>query len=334
MAKMLYALGKASGKLGGQVLAVRAGQQIVRQRPVEVANPNTPGQVASRSKLKLLSQVGASIESVIAIPKSGLVSSRNKFTSANYRYTTYDGSVADLELANMQLTDSAVGLPGFSVTRSQADGIQIELKESASGQFARVAYVVIQVLDSGALSPFASVVQTTPGENGTFPAVLPFTDAPISVHAYGMRDSSAEASANYGGYQVVDAEGLARLVATRTLKESDYTLSETRGVYMDEGEASIETGGVAVRNPSVTILLASASAGPMGTVTGAGQYAPGASVTVTAAKSETSGNFYAWRSGNETTENTLLSSDSNYTFIMPDHDVTLYTSWAPFMDEG
>lgn len=323
MAKMLYALGKASGKLGGQVLAVRAGQQIVRQRPVEVANPNTPGQVASRSKLKLLSQIGASLGSVIAIPKSGLVSSRNKFTSANYRYTTYDGSVADLELANMQLTDSAVGLPGFSVTRSQADGIQIELKESAAGNFARVAYVVVQVLDSGALAPFASTIQTTPGANGTFPATLPYTDAPISVHAYGMRDTSAEASANYGGYQVVDAEGLARLVATRTLKESDYTLSETRGVYLDEGVNSEETGGSSVRNPEVKIGTTTYSEGPEGTYTGAGSYAPGDVVTVSAVGEA----FLGWYSSELGGEQNKLSSERTYSFVMPSSDVHLYGSW-------
>ena len=328
MAKMLYALGKASGKLGGQVLAVRAGQQIVRQRPVEVANPNTPGQVASRSKLKLLSQVGASLESVIAIPKAGMVSSRNKFTSANYRYTTYDGSVADLELANMQLTDSAVGLPGFSVTRSQAEGIEIELKESAAGNFARVAYVVVQVLDSGALAPFASIVQTTPGNNGTFPATLPYTDAPISVHAYGMRDASAEASANYGGYQVVDAEGLARLVSTRTLKESDYTLSETRGLYMDEGENSAETGGVSVRNPQVSVSVSPGSTGTPGTITGEGRYAPGTQVTMVAS----GGNFLGWYRGPEGTSANFLSNDASYTFTMPDSDVNLYVFWG--MDEG
>lgn len=324
MAKMLYALGKASGKLGGQVLAVRAGMQIVRQRPVEVANPNTPGQVASRSKLKLLSQVGASLERVIAIAKSGLVSSRNKFTAANYRYTSYDGSVANLNLANMQLTDSAVGLAGFEVTRAQATGIQIELKESVASQFARVAYVIIQVLDSGALSPFASAVVTTPGANGTFPATLPYTDAAISVHAYGMRDASAEASAIYSGYQVEDAEGLAQLVATRTLQESDYTLSETRGVFMAEGEDSAETQGTIVRNPQVTLSNHASSEGVPGTLSGGGRYAPGTSVTITA----TGGNFGGWYNSN----GTRVSSSREYTFTMGDSDVTYQAMWI--MDEG
>ncbi len=44
-------LGRISGSIGGITLYTLKGQQIIRQKSVNVANPNTPGQQAVRNNL-------------------------------------------------------------------------------------------------------------------------------------------------------------------------------------------------------------------------------------------------------------------------------------------
>ena len=72
--------GTGSGKLGSQVYASVAGEQIVRNYQPKVSNPNTTKQVNQRSRFKLMSQLSAAMASVIVIPKEGMRSSRNLFS--------------------------------------------------------------------------------------------------------------------------------------------------------------------------------------------------------------------------------------------------------------
>lgn len=57
MAKSAIGMGKFSGKLGGFVYAIRNGNQIIREKPLVVANPKTSAQLLQRAKANLVGQL-------------------------------------------------------------------------------------------------------------------------------------------------------------------------------------------------------------------------------------------------------------------------------------
>lgn len=281
MAKITNMVGLAKGKTGSIVYSVRGGEQIARAYNPYVANPNTPSQVQARSKLKLLSQVSAAVAPVIAIPKKGAVSARNIFTKVNYKYTNYIGHTAQLKLADMQLTDSAVGIEGFVADRSSGDTIHVALKGNMSAIYDAVVYIVIGRMTSGQLYPFADAVVENAGADGTFPAELPYNDGDISVHCYGIKSKNANAKAAYNNLGSPSAQGIAQLVASRSVKAEDLGLSETRGVFMAAGVQQQETTGVILKRVAITIVDASGNPMPgAGTTSGTGNYPEGSDATL------------------------------------------------------
>lgn len=221
--------GKGSGKLGSNVYAVSGGEQIVRQYNPVVANPSTPAQVAQRSRLKLASQIAAAMADVIAIPKSGLVSSRNAFMKRNFDLFVGSENGATCQYAKLQLTGSAVGLPTVNAGKSDEQTLSIELASSATAVASRVIYNVFAKTTEQKLILIASRVVTEPGENGTFPLEVTTSATELVVYAYGMRDNSSTASAKYGNYHVQSGEDIAKLVANRKLSAADFTFTQTQG---------------------------------------------------------------------------------------------------------
>lgn len=276
MAKITNMVGLAKGKTGAIVYSVRNGQQIARAYNPYVGNPNTPAQVQSRAKLKLLSQVSAAVAPVIAIPRRGAQSPRNLFTKVNYKYTSYGSNVANLRLADMQLTDSAVGLEGFIADRTGGSSIHCELNADMSTLYDAIVWVVVARMSSGQLFPFADALIEQPGIGGKFAADLPYTEGDISVHCYGIKTKSAAARAAFNNMTSRSASGVASLVANRTVPVEELGLSETRGLFMPEGVDQQETTGV----PMVAIRIAiqdengNAVTGA-GVATGAGNYPVG-----------------------------------------------------------
>lgn len=221
--------GKGSGKLGSNVYAVSGGEQIVRQYNPVVANPSTPAQVAQRSRLKLASQIAAAMADVIAIPKSGLVSSRNAFMKRNFDMFVGSENGASCQYAKLQLTGSSVGLPAVNAEKSDEQTLSIELASSATAVASRVIYNVFAKTTEQQLMLIASRVVTEAGENGTFPLEVTTSATELVVYAYGMRDMSSTASAKYGNYNVQSGEDIAKLVANRKLSAADYTFTNTQG---------------------------------------------------------------------------------------------------------
>lgn len=232
MAKVNPITGKISGKIAGAVYSVSHGVNIWRAQSKSVSNPNTPAQVAARARLKLLSQLSASIKSVIAIPRKGLVTARNQFTAKNYDYTSFSEGTAQIQLADMQLTKSNTGMIGLTVDRSSGTAIAVQLTESAAGLVDAVVYVVIRKTDAGMLIPFDSKMITDAGANGLFPASLRYTADSCSVHCYGVKFNSASAREVFSNINSAAAESVASLVASRRLDASDYVFTETRGLYL------------------------------------------------------------------------------------------------------
>lgn len=296
-----------TGRLAGSVFAVRFGETIERAYQPIVANPRTGAQVATRAKLKLLSQLSQSLATVIAMPRNGAVSSRNEFTKRNYEYTGYVGNTASIGMGDILLTASYAGLAALSADRSGGKEVSVALTEDVSTNWDKVCYVMLKRQTTGQITPVASVVVEYDGTNGTFPASLPYQAGDISIHAYGLRLNTAASRVIYGNYSVQNATGMARLITNRILPEGEYAVSETRGLFLTTGEATGTSTGVAQFNVS---LASDPVAG--GITSGGGSFKAKSQVTVTA-NPATGYEFDGWHLAGSSA---VLSSSRNYTFTL------------------
>lgn len=272
-----------SGKLAGSVFAVRFGDVIERAYNPYVANPKTAKQVAARAKLKLLSQLSAAYAPVLAMRRMGAVSPRNLFVKANMPYAEFVEDNATIQLADILLTNSTVGMAGFTATRSAADGLQVSLSDDVKAMWDRVVYVIMAKTSSQEVYVKDAKVVSAAGENGNFPVEFPYLDGAIAVYAYGVRYYSAEAMVKYDQLLVEDGKSFAEVFTTISENENEVKLSETRGVYMEIGVDSATTTGV--RSAVVDVRVVDPNSVPAperGTVTGAGNYPVGSDVTLQA----------------------------------------------------
>lgn len=228
MAKIYGLFGSMTGKLADTVMAVRNGEQLARKYQPVVYNPSTEAQVAQRAKLKLLSQLSAVMGPFIAIPKQGSVSSRNLFTKKNFPLTTYSGNQADITLANVQLTSSVVAFPTLGGERSE-NSINVYIYGGSTIgtlDVDRVVYIAFVKQADNSLRFLGSSTVTESG-GGTWNASFPLVHEEVIVYAYGVRDNSEAARVAFGNLTAATAEAVAKLLVTRTLTESDVTITET-----------------------------------------------------------------------------------------------------------
>lgn len=226
MAKIYGLFGSMTGKLADTVMSVRNGVQIARKYQPVVYNPSTPAQNAQRAKLKLMSQLSAVMGPYIAIPRDGAVSSRNLFTKYNFPATTYGDNTADITLNSVKLTRSVVALPRLNATRT---GTIISLGLlTTEVDVDRVVYVAF-VKTNGELRAAGSAVASDKGTSaGAWPASIDIvTNDECVVYAYGVRDNTQAARVRFGEMRAVTAEQVAKLIVSRTLLESDVTLTDT-----------------------------------------------------------------------------------------------------------
>lgn len=303
MAKQTSLFGKISGKIGSVVFSTSGGETISREYNPHVSNPSTMAQVNQRARMKLMSQLSASLAPVIAIPKQGLVSSRNAFTKLNFGNSMAENGVAQITYENVQLTNGNLGLPTIEATRNQGSGITINLSEDARGAVSRVVYILYRKTSEQKLQLVSSLIAEAPGSNGTFPATLPYTEGDIVFYAYGMRDTSESASAKYGNMQVANAVDVARLTAYRNISAEDFQFTQTRGATMFAEQDELTP----VPEGSARVYVTPFG---NGSVSGGGIYTIGENATVVATPA--SGyRFAGWRR-NGSVE--IISSDASYTF--------------------
>lgn len=305
MGKVTSLYGKTTGKIGSIVFSTSGGETIAREYNPNVSNPNTQAQINQRARLKLMSQLSASLAPVIAIPKQGLVSARNAFTKKNFDLSMAENGVAQISYENVQLTNGNLGLPTIEATRAQSSGITINLADDATSSVSRVVYILYRKTAEQRLQFVSSVIADAAGANGTFPATLPYTEGDIVLYAYGMRDTSESASAKYGNMKVANAIDVARLTAYRSISSEDYQFTETRGatMYADQGEITPVPEGYAR-------VFVTPFGG--GSVSGGGVYEIGTQVTILATPQE--GYVFAgWR---DNASQELVSTDASYTFTL------------------
>lgn len=242
--------GSGSGKLGNAVFSSVRGETIVRQYNPNVANPSTDAQVAQRAKLKLMSQLAASLQPAIAIKRQGLSSGRNQFVSLNFDQASFSVDSAQVVYENLQLTKSSIGLPALTATRG-AEAIEVKLAEDAAGDIARVAYFQFTKNGEGKLTYINSVVAER-GNDPKFTASLAAAQGDVVVYGYGMRQSSEQAMARYAQYNVQDGSDLATLYVRSLSSFSDVALTQTRAITLNAGQEY--AGGAALnRNVFATI---------------------------------------------------------------------------------
>jgi hypothetical protein len=276
MGKVTSLYGKTTGKIGSIVFATSGGETIAREYNPHVANPSTEAQVNQRARMKLMSQVSAALSPVIIMQKSGLVSVRNQFVKRNFPYSNAVDGTAQISYENIQLTQGNASLPQlvFSNPGGQQSA-SLALAESADAAISRVCYIIYKKTQEAKLQFVESHIVEEAGDDGTFKWILNRTMNDNYVfYAYGMKDLSAKASAEYASYNVTTANDLAKLVAVRRISAEDYQFTETRGATANNGTPiePVPEGKVRVY---VTAL------GP-GTVTGDGLYDVGEQVTLTA----------------------------------------------------
>lgn len=331
MAKVTSLQGKAKGKVGSIVYSVSAGQQIAREYNPNVANPNTTGQVAQRSKLKLMSQISAALADVIAMPKEGLVSSRNKFVKRNIGGVLYSGGTAQVSYENLQLTAGNTGFPAIEAERTDASHVAIQMSESVVGRVSRVVYIAYKKSSELMLEKVASIVVTEAGQDGKFATSIEFGSGDLVIWAYGMKDNNADASAKYANYQVLTGEDIAKLVANRSISSSDYSFTQTRGCTLFSGEQT----SVTIPDGSHMVYITAGAGGSVagdGFVNGRKIVAEGASVTVTATPA--SGYYFAGWFRQAGGYQTLASNSAAYTFTMDQNDVDLVATFSSNDDPG
>lgn len=303
MAKQTSLFGKISGKLGAVVFATSGGETISREYNPNVSNPSTQAQVDQRARLKLMSQLSASLAPVIAMQKDGLVSARNQFVKKNFAASYASDGLAQITYENLQLTSGNAGLPSIVATRSQESGITIQLAENASNAVDRVVYIMYRKTSEQTLQLVQSIIVESAGTNGNFTGSMVYTEGDLVFYAYGMKDLNTNASAAYGNMAVASAVDVARLVATRKVDSSSYQFTQTRGatMYADENEiADVPEGSARV---FVTAF-------GNGTVSGGGVKVIGENATVVATPAQ-GYTFSGWRINGTST---IVSHNATYTF--------------------
>lgn len=299
--------GVGTGKLGSMVYSVRNGQQIVRQYNPIVANPSTAAQVEARSKMKLMSQLAAIVAPVIAINAEGLKSKRNLFISRNYPLAGYEQNTAQIDMAGVQLTKSNTAFPDFEVDRENGQSIAIHLSEDAANLFDRVIYCAVISQSDGSLRLWDDVLVTEAGAGGLFPATLPYTPNAIAIYGYGIRANNDDAKAAYANLKSGDAGKLAEILTSRNATLAAITISETKGCVLEVGE----TEGATMSSNQARVEI---SVQGQGDVAGAGVYAIGSQVTVTATARENN-DFIRW----ENAQGVSVSTNASYSFTITDN---------------
>lgn len=194
MAIMQGITGKVSGKMGSAVFRVRNGAQVVTQYNPIVKNPDTAGQQEARAKFKLLSQLGAIMESgfgTMAVTKragKSAPSQRNAFMQLNYPLVAVDMSSdvperAKIEMDKVQLTSSSRPLGQITADTTSVDVYNVP-DGVRSVRFVEVTYRQVQVVDPDTGSFIIKVR----------PEVKKIADVPVAVEE-GVRGASYEPAA-------------------------------------------------------------------------------------------------------------------------------------------
>lgn len=235
--------GKGWGKKGDSVFVINHGVQIEREYNRKVSNPNTPSQVGQRARFKLASQVSAALENVIAIPRQGILSPRNRFVKRNMQFFYGGVDGAQVTYENLQLTLGSNGIPAIFVERRQGGQLELHLMEPVNLSVSHVAYSIFRKTDEELLQLAASVVVQVEGANIDASVSIEDPGGDLVIYAYGYKLKNARAKAKYDNYRVSNAADMATLIANRRIELSDVYFSATRGTSIKAGDTNNPSPG-------------------------------------------------------------------------------------------
>lgn len=230
--------GKGYGKKGDSVFVINHGVQIEREYNSKVSNPNTSAQVGQRARFKLASQVSAALESVIVIPRKGILSPRNRFVKRNMPFFYGGVEGAQVTYENLQLTLGSNGLPAILVERKKGGELELELTEPVQMAVSYVAYSIFRKTDEGLLQLVASEIVKVDEDNMDADVTIADPGGDLVVYAYGYRMKTAKAKAKYDNYRVSNATDMAKLIANRRIDLSDVYFTATRGTSIADKETT------------------------------------------------------------------------------------------------
>lgn len=243
--------GKVSGKMGSAVFRVRNGAQVVTQYNPIVKNPDTAGQQEARAKFKLLSQLGAIMESgfgTMAVTKRAGKSAptqRNAFMQLNYPLVAVDMSSdvperASIPMDKLQLTKSSRPLGEISTELGvvQINNIPSEVR---SVRFVLVAYRETQVVDPDTgsfiikIKPEVRKIQDVPVANGAAAAAAPSAFGKYTMLAYGLiPTASTPARVDFDNIHTpADEDYIGAIDLDQMVREGDLVETMTTGVNFD-----------------------------------------------------------------------------------------------------
>lgn len=308
MAKMYGYSGKITGRKGDTVFTVRHGEQIIRQYNPIVLNPSTTKQVDRRATFKLLSQLGAVLSKVIAIPRLRNASRRNRFVSANYNLATATAGKAEINLSALQLTKSNIPMADFRVTRSNTSPtMRIELDNDENYDI--VVYIALEKNALGEMRVYdTQIVERSTPQPTTFRTYMPYSSTDIVFYAYGITFKDKATRTAFGDITSPNAQAIAQLIATATISTANSIITKTKGLYLAEGETEGDTAEVEP-TPAFAVILSSDPTGA--SLSGAGQYAAGTLVSIQAEPTFSHLIFDGWYENNE-----LISSQGLYVFTI------------------
>lgn len=236
--------GKVSGKMGSAVFRVRNGAQVVTQYNPIVKNPDTAGQQEARAKFKLLSQLGAIMESgfgTMAVTKRAGKSAptqRNAFMQLNYRLVEVDMSSdvperATIPMERVQLTKSSrpLGTISGSINNVAVTDVPADV--------ANVRFVIVGYRQFKEVDP----------ETGSFiikvkPEVRKIQDVPVEVGAASIGNVSSYGQKltvlAYGMIPTASAAGRINFDSIHTPADEDFIGAVDLDQLVREG-ALVET---------------------------------------------------------------------------------------------
>lgn len=221
MAKFYGSIVK-TGKVGGSVFSVRAGQTIERQYQPLVYNPSTTKQIEARAKMKTISQMSALFAPAIGFRKEGMVSPRNKFTSVNYQYVTYGDGEATMQMSRVKLTNGVLSLPNLTLNYAST-GLTVRPTTTISG-LSKVLYFVY-TKEGNAYRYYGAAVGD---EDNNYEVTISGSDREYLVYAYGLRVNDSQVLAKYANILASSAEAIVTLLATTAVTSESITLTETK----------------------------------------------------------------------------------------------------------
>lgn len=238
------------GKRGG-IIYYQVGDTILsREYTPKVANPNTLKQEQQRSKIKILSQIGAIFRDMIAIFPSSGKSSRSIFAHINYPNISTNDTTAVIDYTRVMLSDS--NRPITQVTKDVAflqSGMRklIGLTEEPTEDIKRVFYYLFTKTDNGKLilvDYYFSEIRWSMRNPLYFCWALASFETDEQgkatkdyvVYSIGMGDKSEQATDYWNNLDVPEIGYLGRLIAEGLITDADFYFTETSSFSWFRGQ--------------------------------------------------------------------------------------------------